>query len=92
MNRSDLVRLVSRKRQLPQPQIETMLDLFLETILETLTSGESVSIRNFGKFEVRERKATVRKNPMTGDEIKVPAKRAVLFHPAPALKDEINDV
>lgn len=91
MNRSDLVRRVSRKSQQSQNQIETMLDLILDTIVVLLNSGDdSLTIRNFGRFEIRDRKALVRKNPKTGAEIKVPPKRAVLFHPAQALKDKVQ--
>lgn len=90
MNRSDLIRKVSRRSQLSQPQIENLLDLILTTVGEALASGENVVIKNFGKFEIRERASTVRRNPRTGVDIKVPRKRALLFHPAPAIKEHIQ--
>lgn len=90
MNRSDLIRKVSRRSPLAQPQIEALLDLILTTVTETLASGEMVVIKNFGKFEIRERAPTVRRNPRSGVDIKVPSKRALLFHPAPAMKQDIQ--
>lgn len=86
MNRSDLIRKLSRQSKMPQAQIEELLDLTLEMIQTALTSGDSVVIKNFGKFEVRDRAPTVKRNPRTGIDIKVPKRRGILFHPAPALK------
>lgn len=90
MNKSDLVRKVSRKSQVTQPQVEEILDQILMIVEATLASGESVVIKNFGRFETRERQPTTRRNPRSGEEIKVPQKRALLFHAAPALKDGIQ--
>lgn len=89
MNKSDLVRKVSKNCRLTQPQVEELLNLILDTLTEALAS-EPVTITNFGKFEVRVRKPTVRRNPRTGDEVKVPETRALLFHAAPAFKKAIN--
>lgn len=90
MNRSDLIRKISRRSKVPLPQIEELLDLTLETIQSALASGETVIIKNFGKWTVREREATVRRNPKSGADIKVPAKRGLLFHAAPAFKRNIQ--
>lgn len=92
MNRSDLVRQVARQTQHSQAQIETLLDLILDEIATLLNSGDgTLTIRNFGRFEIRNRRSLTRRNPKTGEEIKVPAKRAVLFQPATAFKEKIND-
>lgn len=91
MNRSDLIKKVSQESDVTQAQIEQILDLLMVTIEETLASGENVVIKNFGKFEVRDRAPTVRRNPRSGTEIKVPRRRAVLFHPSPAFKENIQE-
>lgn len=90
MNRSDLIRKVSRKSGLQEPEVEKILNLILETIQESLSCGESILIKNFGRFETRERAATVRRNPKSGIDIKVPKKRGVLFRPSPALKQNVQ--
>jgi nucleoid DNA-binding protein len=69
---------------------EPVLDRILNVIAASLVVGESVSIRNFGKFEPRTHSAVTRKNPRTGEEIHVPVKQSVAFIPAPALKDRLN--
>ena len=91
MNKSDLVRRISRRSQIPQPEVEKMIESLLAIIVESLASGNSVMISNFGKFETREHGATTRRNPRTGEEVKVEAKRAVLFHPSPAFKDGVQE-
>lgn len=90
MNRSDIVRALAQRRGIPHQEAEALLTDLLETVLISLACGESVTIRHFGKFEVRERKAVTRFNPRTGDEINVPAKKSVLFHAAPAMKTRVN--
>lgn len=52
--------------------------------------GETVSVRNHGKYEPRTRAAVVRKNPKTGEPVAVPEKHSMGFVPAPALKERLN--
>jgi nucleoid DNA-binding protein len=86
-NRSDLVQALAMDGY---PEPEQAVNRVLDVIGASLACGESVSIRNFGKFEARKRSAVVRKNPKTGVEIKVPEKISVGFIPAPALKQRLN--
>jgi DNA-binding protein HU-beta len=89
INKSDLARAL-RLEGYRQSQAEVAVDRVLDAITVSLACGESVSIRNFGKFEPRTRSAVTRKNPKTGKEIKVPEKTSVGFIPAPALKERLN--
>lgn len=90
MNRSELIRAVAEKEGMKIADVERVLNSVVTMMEISLACGESVLIRNFGKFEPRDKKATVRRNPKTGETIQVPAKRTVLFHPAPALKQRIK--
>jgi DNA-binding protein HU-beta len=90
VNKSDLLRAVATKEGVTLRQAERLVDAFLDVIALSLALEEDVSIRNFGKFEVRERAEVVRKNPRTGEPIPVPAKRGVGFRAAPHLKDRVN--
>lgn len=90
MNRSGLIRRVSRKAQVRQSKIEEILDAVIDTIETALRTGDVVMIKNFGRFEVREREERVWRNPLSGEEMKVPPKRALLFHPAPAFKEHVQ--
>jgi len=52
---------------------------FIETVKDALSSGEEVSFLGFGKFKVVDRAARIARNPQTGEEMKIPAKKAVKF-------------
>lgn len=90
MNRSQLIRAASKRHQIPQTLIESCLQAVTETIAATLASGESITIKNFGQFEPRERRPATKRNPRNGEEIKVGRRTAILFHAAPALKETVN--
>lgn len=90
MNKSDLLRAISNKESCTIGDAERIVDAFLDVIGLSLALDESVSIRNFGKFEARHRAEVVRKNPRTGESISVPPKRGIGFKPSPHLKDRVN--
>lgn len=90
MNKSDLLRAVASKQNCTIRDAEKIIDAFLDVIALSLALEEDVSVRNFGKFEVRNRAEVVRKNPRTGEPIQVPAKKGVGFKPSPHLKERVN--
>ena len=63
---------------------------FLATIEEVLEKGDEISFLGFGKFEVAERAARTGRNPQTGEEMKVEAKKAVKFKAGKALSEKVN--
>lgn len=63
---------------------------FLATIEEVLTKGDEISFLGFGKFEVTERSARTCRNPQTGEEMQVEAKKVVKFKPGKALAEKVN--
>ncbi len=90
MNKSDLVKGLALKVNLPVPRVEEVVNAFLDVIGLSLACGEDVQLSGFGKFEVRERRAVTRRNPRTGDSIDVPAKTSMGFKPSPHLKERLN--
>lgn len=63
---------------------------FLATIEEVLEKGDEISFLGFGKFEVTERAARTCRNPQTGEEMKVEAKKAIKFKAGKALSEKVN--
>lgn len=63
---------------------------FLATIEEVLEKGDEISFLGFGKFEVTERAARTCRNPKTGEEMKVEAKKAVRFKAGKSLAEKVN--
>lgn len=90
MNKSDIVKGLANRVSVPIPQAEKLVNEVLDLIGLSLACGEDVMLSGFGKFEVRQRRAVVRRNPKTGEEVKVPPKVSLGFKPSPNLKDRMN--
>ena len=70
-------------------QAEAAYEKLFDIIGATLKKGDAVTISGFGSFKVVERKARKGRNPRTGQEIQIPASRAVKFTPGKALKESV---
>ena len=90
MNKSQLIKAVAEKSELSQKQIGETWKLFEQTILETLNAGDKVQLSGFGTFEVRERAERKGRNPKTGEEIQIGARRSPMFKPGKALKEAVE--
>jgi integration host factor subunit alpha len=66
--------------------VETVFD----ALKETLARGEKIKVSGFGNFVVRDKHARVGRNPQTGEEITISARRVLTFKPSQVLKDAIN--
>lgn len=67
-----------------------IVDMLFEAVKETLSRGEPVKISGFGNFVVREKNARVGRNPQTGRDIEISARRVLTFKPSQVLKDQLN--
>ena len=67
-----------------------LMESILETIKMTLESGEDVLISGFGKLCVKEKKERRGRNPQTGDDLMIGARRNITFRCSIALRDKIN--
>jgi integration host factor subunit alpha len=75
---------------LSKPMAKDLVELFFEEIKATLEHAESVKISGFGKFELRDKIARPGRNPKTGEEIPITARRVVTFKPGTRLKAKID--
>mgnify|MGYP000456943877 FL=1 len=90
MNKNDLIASVASSAGLSKSDSTRALESLLDTITNALKRGEKVSIVGFGNFTVNERKATVGRNPRTGETIQIPASKRPKFSVGKALKDAVN--
>jgi DNA-binding protein HU-beta len=90
MNKQALVEWVHTKIGGTKVQAEEIVDGLFETIVSTLKKGEEVSIAGFGIFSVKSRAARMARNPKTGEQVKVAAKRVPKFRAAKGLKDAVE--
>ncbi len=89
MNKAELIAAVAEKTALSKKDSEKAVNAALEAITEALVGGDKVQLVGFGGFEVKERGARVGRNPMTREEIQIPASRVPAFKAGKALKDAI---
>jgi integration host factor subunit alpha len=75
---------------LSKPMAKDLVELFFEEIKATLEHAESVKISGFGKFELRDKVARPGRNPKTGEDIPISARRVVTFKPGTRLKAKID--
>ncbi len=66
-----------------------LVDGLFDDIQAAVVSGDPVKIPGFGQFKVRDRAARMARNPATGEQVKVPAKRVFKFLAAKALKEAV---
>ena len=89
MNKADLVGEVSKVVG-TKAGAEKAVDAVLETITKTLKKGQPLTLVGFGTFSVTKRKARIGRNPQTGAEIKIAAKKVPKFSPGKALKNAVK--
>jgi len=90
MNKSDLIAAVAAKTGETKKNAEASINAVVDVIAETLAKGDKIQLVGFGSFEVRSRAARKGRNPQTGKEMKIAAKKAPVFKAGKALKDAVN--
>lgn len=90
MNKAQLVSAIANKAELSQAKAEKALAAALDSIIDTLTKGESVSLVGFGNFGVKQRAARKVRNPRTGQEMMIKAATVPFFKAGKNLKDVVN--
>jgi len=81
MNKRELIAAVARDAGISKTLAQKVLESIIENVTKTLREGNRVTLTGFGTFSVIERKARKGRNPQTGEEIKIPAKKVVGFKP-----------
>ncbi len=90
LTKADLVEEVARVTQLTKKQAEAIVNLVFQTIVDSLRSGRKIELRGFGSFRIRNRGASIGRNPKTGEKVEVPPKRIPYFKPGKELKEQLN--
>ena len=90
MNKSELVSAIAEKSGVSKADADKMVSAFVETSKETLAKGESIQLIGFGTFSVAERVARIGRNPKTGKEIQIAAKKVAKFKAGSALSEAVN--
>lgn len=90
MNKSELVAAIAEKSGLAKTDAEKALNACTESIKEALSKGESIQLIGFGTYSIGERSARTGRNPQTGKEIQIAAKKVVKFKVGKALDEAVQ--
>ena len=91
MIRSELLSAIAEENPgLKADEVEQVVDIFFEEISDRLAEGGRVELRGFGAFSTRERDARIGRNPRTGEQVEVPAKRVAYFKPGKEIRERLN--
>jgi len=91
MTKADIVEQIYEQVGFSKKESAELVEKVFETIKDTLSRGEKVKISGFGNFVVRPKNARKGRNPQTGDEIQLAARRVLTFKPSLVLKNTLNE-
>ncbi|MDD2851925.1 MAG: integration host factor subunit beta [Desulfuromonadaceae bacterium] len=89
MTRSDLIELLAERKNVPVTVADTIVLEIFDSIADTLIAGDRIEIRGFGSFEIREYAERTGRNPKSGSEVTVTAKKRPFFKVGKELKERI---
>ncbi len=79
MNKGELIDVVAKDAGISKAMAAKVLNSVIDTVTKALKEGDKVSLVGFGTFSIVNRKARKGRNPQTGEEIEIPAKKVVKF-------------
>jgi len=92
MTKAELVEIVYEKvGGLSKKEAQDIVEAIFDTMKEILKGGEKIKISGFGNFILRDKRPRKGRNPQTGDDIQITARRVLTFRPSQILKAFINE-
>jgi len=91
LTKAELAEMLFERVGLNKREAKDMVETFFDEIRDALTRGESVKLSGFGNFQLRDKPQRPGRNPKTGEEIPISARRVVTFHASQKLKSQIEE-
>lgn len=91
LTKAEVAEHLFEKVGLSKRDAKDMVEIFFEEIRETLESGEQVKLSGFGNFDLRVKSERPGRNPKTGEDIPISARKVVTFRPGQKLKSRVED-
>jgi DNA-binding protein HU-beta len=89
MNKGELVDAIAEKANVAKKEADAVLSAAIETIVETVASGEKITVVGFGSFEKRDRQAREGRNPRTGETMTIAATSVPAFSAGKLFKEKV---
>jgi integration host factor subunit alpha len=90
LTKADIANRLFDEVGLNKREAKEFVDAYFETIKEALESGEHVKLSGYGNFQLREKNERPGRNPKTGEEIPISARRVVTFRPGQKLRSRVE--
>jgi integration host factor subunit alpha len=91
LTKADLADMLFEQVGLNKREAKDMVEAFFEEVRRSLEAGDSVKLSGFGNFELRQKSERPGRNPKTGEEIPITARRVVTFHASQKLKSKVEE-
>lgn len=91
LTKADMAERLFDELGLNKREAKEIVELFFEEIRMALESNEHVKLSGFGNFDLRDKKQRPGRNPKTGEEIPISARRVVTFKPGQKLKQQVEN-
>jgi nucleoid DNA-binding protein len=92
VTKKEIVKQIADKLGLTQLKTKEIVQHTFDAIVETLLEVGRIELRNFGVFEVKQRKARKARNPRTGERVDVPPKYVVTFKPGKEMEERVRNL
>jgi integration host factor subunit alpha len=90
LTKADMAERLFEEFGLNKREAKDLVEMFFEEIRNALESGQQVKLSGFGNFNLRQKNERPGRNPKTGEEIPITARRVVSFHPGQKLKARVE--
>ncbi|MDR3300839.1 MAG: integration host factor subunit alpha [Candidatus Accumulibacter sp.] len=90
LTKAELADLLFEKVGLNKREARDMVEAFFDEVRDALARGEGVKLSGFGNFQLRDKPQRPGRNPKTGEETPITARRVVTFHVSQKLKSEVE--
>ena len=90
LTKADLVDSIHNNLDLPKQECSQLVESIVDLIKRTLENGEDILISGFGKFCVKNKRKRRGRNPATGEDLLLDARKVVIFKCSGVLRDKIN--
>lgn len=90
MTKAEIIEQIYEKVGFSKKESAEIVELVFDIMKDTLEKGEKIKISGFGNFVVRQKRPRIGRNPQTGEEIEISARRVLTFRPSQVLKSALN--
>jgi integration host factor subunit alpha len=91
LTKAEMAELLADKMELSRREAKDLVEVFFEQITQALISGREVKLSGFGNFELKDKSARPGRNPKTGEEVDISARRVVTFKSGQKLRRLVDE-